>query len=285
LHLLHILPHPHAYPDYSSESERLISKHRQLISQHVAHSEIAAKLLDTEDRLVELIDEFCSLASGTTVLIDITSFPKRFFCFFVQQMLRLDQVKNLVATCTDAGHFGYTQERLAQSPLGPDYIPGFPFNSSDRNETLVISLGYEPLGMKSILETYAEQAKPKFILSFSSDPQAVRRQWNTLRYMRPHRSIDGLRHSAEVIAAWDSERVYQVISRWHKDSAGVVLAPFGPKPHTLGMVLFATQHESSMIYTQPRAYNPSYTKGHGTTWAYMLKWDGTCCYDRTVTQI
>jgi hypothetical protein len=63
------------------------------------------------------------------------------------------------------------------------------------------------------------------------------------------------------------------------DSGPLALAPFGPKPHTLGMALLAMKYDLAMHYTQPRVYHPDYSRGYGRTWAYVVKWNGRACYD------
>jgi hypothetical protein len=83
-----------------------------------------------------------------------------------------------------------------------------------------------------------------------------------------------------VIAAWDAELVYQTLARWTSDGTSLSLAPFGPKPHTLGMALFATKHDLSLWYTQPKVYHPDYTRGSGDTRWYAAKWRGIACLDR-----
>lgn len=280
MHLITIQPPLGGYPDYSnSVAERVAQNRDTLLREKVAFYERPCGLLDVEDQLMSLLNDLISESSNATIILDCTSFPKRFFCFFIRQLLVLPIANNLIVTYTDAGSAGYGR-RLSHDPMRPDYLPGFPFSSMAEGETLVISVGYEPLGMRSIIETYAEQGRPKFLLSFSNDPSATRRQWNTLRYMRPHRAIVDVRENAEVVAAWDAERVYQVLRYWCQNSNGLMLAPFGPKPHTIGMATFAAEYGSCMIYTQPRSYDPSYTRGHGTSWAYVLKWGGTPCYQR-----
>jgi hypothetical protein len=90
------------------------------------------------------------------------------------------------------------------------------------------------------------------------------------------------RDNLEVISAWDTEQVYRTLELWEQDTEGLALAPFGPKPHSLGMALFAIRHDSGLYYTQPKSYNPNYSKGQGDSWAYVVKWDGVPCFDRSV---
>ncbi|HVM62830.1 MAG TPA: hypothetical protein VMV72_18360 [Verrucomicrobiae bacterium] len=79
---------------------------------------------------------------------------------------------------------------------------------------------------------------------------------------------------------WDTEYVFNRLQVWEDNSEGLTLAPFGPKPHTLAMALFAIHRDAGMYYTQPKSYNPNYSSGFGRTWAYVVKWDGVCCYER-----
>jgi hypothetical protein len=89
----------------------------------------------------------------------------------------------------------------------------------------------------------------------------------------------------EVVAAWDAEQIYRTLVRWGGSARGLTLAPFGPKPHTLGMALYALKHGAGMYYAQPQAYNPDYCQGTGETWAYVVKWDGVMAYDRVVASV
>ena len=79
--------------------------------------------------------------------------------------------------------------------------------------------------------------------------------------------------------------MYATLEKWNLDSESLILVPFGPKTHTLGMALFAIKHSSGIYYSQPQAYNPEYTKGIGDSWGYIAKWEGVPCFDRTVRDL
>lgn len=84
-----------------------------------------------------------------------------------------------------------------------------------------------------------------------------------------------------VVPVWDFEQVYLKLQRWDQDADnGLTLAPFGPKPHTLGMALFAIENDCGLYYTQPKSYNPDYSLSQGESWAYVVKWDDVPCFDR-----
>ncbi len=86
--------------------------------------------------------------------------------------------------------------------------------------------------------------------------------------------------SVAVIAAWDAEQVYHKLLSWAGNGERLSLAPFGPKPHTLGMAMFAIKFDASVWYTQPKVYHPEYSRGIGDSWWYAVKWQGIRCFDR-----
>ncbi len=96
---------------------------------------------------------------------------------------------------------------------------------------------------------------------------------------------DIIQNNLEVIAVWDTEQVYKTLERWDQNADGVTLAPFGPKPHSLGMALFAIKHDCGLYNTQPKSYNPDYSRGRGEVWAYVVKWDGIPCYERRIRRL
>jgi hypothetical protein len=121
----------------------------------------------------------------------------------------------------------------------------------------------------------------KIIMPFPPNGGAARRAWNTLRRMvQDPRHLD--RNDIEVVSAWDAEYVYGLLNSWIQDTPHLTLAPFGPKPISLGMTLFAIKNDIGMYYTQPKAYNPEYSLGFGKSLGYLIKYDGVACFDRAV---
>lgn len=58
-----------------------------------------------------------------------------------------------------------------------------------------------------------------------------------------------------------------------------IFAPYGPKPLSIAMALFSSLTNSPVYYTQPKKYNPEYSKGKGTVNAYVLKQNGKSLYE------
>jgi len=57
-----------------------------------------------------------------------------------------------------------------------------------------------------------------------------------------------------------------------------VLAPYGPKPISLAIALFAIETGAPVYYTQPNYYSPDYSTGIKETYAYWIKKDGINLY-------
>jgi hypothetical protein len=200
----------------------------------------------------------------------------------LKRLMAIPSVLNLLVTYTEAGQEGYTEQHLAADVMTPEPFPGFSGRFSDGENNLVISIGFEALGLRSlILSSYREDnANLKVLLPFPAPLETVRRQWNTLREIMEDDPGNLRKDSVAVIAAWDAEQVYHKLLAWAGNGQRLSLAPFGPKPHTLGMALFAIRFDASVWYTQPKVYHPEYSRGIGDSWWYAAKWQGIRCFDR-----
>lgn len=267
-----------AFPDRSIEIKQKTNYHRSLLDI-IRTSDLQANLLASEDDLLDIAKMFLDKAAGiSTVVLDISSFPKRYFCFLTKRLLMAD-VQNVILTYTEPGVDGYSADHLAEDPMTCDHLPGFGGPLPPKGSTLVVSVGFESLNIKPLVEMYGgEKKQTKLVLAFPPDGENTRRQWNTLRQMVT--DPQEVRGNLEVVASWDAELLFKTLVRWNQDADGITLAPFGPKPHTLGMALFAIRYDSGLYYTQPKSYNPDYTTGSGETWAYIAKWNGVTCLER-----
>jgi len=278
VHLMVIQDPPDGSPDYSDETrEKLSENESRLHDAELTFSKELTHLLATEDGLLELIAPYEAAEGSDVIVLDITSFPKRYFCFFLKRLLASERARNVVVTYTEAQE--YTADHLAEDPMSSEHLPGFAAPPPPQT-TLVLSLGFEALSLAQLLEIHGrETIDVHFFLPFPPDGVTTQRTWQTLRQV-VRSQADRARGRVEVIATWDAEQVYSALARLHERGGGLLLAPFGPKPHTMAMALFAMKEDSGMYYTQPKSYNPSYSRGCGETWAYVAKWDGVACFDR-----
>lgn len=269
-----------AYPDFSgAAAKKRDANRRYLLRSGVSFREKTAPLLATEDELLALLDGDEALRSADTLLLDISAFPKRFFCFLVKQLILRNSCRNVIVAYTEAA--AYHHGHVAEDPMPCDFLPGFAAPLERSGGTLVISVGFESLGLGSLLRSYQERrGRVRLISSFPAARDAVHREWRTLFDMVAGDSQDVSVQKVEVIAPWDTELVYRAALRSDTAEPGIAMAPFGPKPHSLGMALYAIKEDVGVYYTQPRAYNPEYSSGAMRTWAYVVKWDGIACFER-----
>jgi hypothetical protein len=280
--LLEILDPEGAFPDYTQETAAKRDIHRQkLDSAGLTFESPPLPLLCNEDVLLSEVEAIKKSPAVNSLIIDITCLPKRFCCFFVKQLTLDDRFRNVVLTYTSPGLAGHTHEHLSEDVLPADYLPGFAGAFVGTTRGLVVSVGFELPGIGSLLEWDPSLGrKMKILLSFPATGEEVRREWRTLKAMFSDEPSDVNLTSVHVVAPWDAELVYDHLQQWKDEVGELVLAPFGPKPHSLGMALFAIKYGSGVVYCQPRSYNPNYSMGIGGTYAYVAKWDGLRCIDR-----
>lgn len=284
--LIEVLDPPDAYPDYSAEIKVRTDQYRQLLNgRNILFHSVVSELLIGEDQLIDIINGFTNrVPSVPTIVLDITSLPKRYFCFFVKRLLLQESFRNVIVTYTQPALGGYTSSHLAEDPMTYEHLPGYGSPLPPSGATMIVSVGFESLGIKPLLEIYSSERKQtRIIMAFPPNGENIKRQWSTLKQMVT--DPQEIRGNIEIIAGWDAEQVYNTLEQWRYDTDGLTLAPFGPKPHSLGMTLFAIKFDSGLYYTQPKSYNPSYSTGQGTTWAYVVKWDGIACFDRSVRRM
>lgn len=238
-------------------------------------------LLATEDEMLGVLKDALSDHPNSFVL-DITGMPKRVFCLFTKRLLLDESIRRLIVTYVEPGPQGHTTDHLAYDPLPCDQLPGFsgPLSDPDRPRILVVSVGFESLSIRSLLEELRDRERgTRFLLPFPNSRANLSRQWETIRSFCDNRSADLPSSTLRAVAPYDAEEVCSLLQRWWDEIGGLTLASYGPKPHSLGMALFATKFDCGMYYTQPQSYNPDYSAGSGNQWAYVVKWDGISCVD------
>lgn len=222
------------------------------------------KLVEPFNAYSTTIDNFLAVVGERNVLVDISSMPKRLFFFLVKRLLS-STFDNIVVTYAEPEK--YSEEPLAENPQLWAPLPGFAGPRrvpSDRS--LIIALGYEPLGLPDlVLSGEFASSRVALLFPFPSSPERVAKNWKFARDLFPN--ID---NSAVNIKRVDGINVPEVF-----DTIGgltdfgdrfAMLAPFGPKPISLAMALYASKMHSmgghcSVSYTQPTVYNPDYSSG------------------------
>lgn len=194
-----------------------------------------------------------------SVLLDITSLPKRMFLFFVKRLLQSHKVRDLVVCYTRAN--GYREGNLTDDAEPPAALPGYArvaMNSG--NSTVIVSVGYMAFNLGELLEQHRARS-PKFLFPFPPGSPSFRRNWRLLHGLlsAPEANVEVKRMSAfDMFGALN----------WIKSLEGTTepnidLIPLGPKPHALAMGLGHTAlgDSAEVLYSQPRLYHPDYSVG------------------------
>lgn len=299
-HFLEVHDPLDAFPNHSDKSRRLIKRNLKSLKSNGINPIIEkCNLLATEDQLLDLLNNWDDRHSADIVILDISSFPKRYFCFLLKQLLQDNKIERLILIYTETGQRGYPLDHLCEDPMPRDHLPGFSASIPPYGGWLVVAIGFETLNISSIVHDYRDpNSKVKFLHSFPPSLHVNRRQWSSLLEIESAGSLPNVAtEDIEVVSLWDSEQVYRRLVKWQNEcissrclsgnrdvnsNSCLALAPFGSKPHTLGMALFAIKNRCGMYYTQPKSYNPSYSSGFGKSWSYVVKWDGIPCINREV---
>jgi hypothetical protein len=241
-----------------------------------------AELFASGGEIVALVDQFSSVC-GPDVILDISSFPKRFFFAFVKRLLGNSNIRTLVATYSLP--VAYHEETLAEDHLPFAHLPLFGPRGvpEPRIDVVVVGAGFMKLGLAELLEPYKQDVVIETFLPFPPGMPSFHRNWEFVREMRAILP-DGVESPIRV-AAFDCSDTFEHLKEiTHQGARNAILAPFGPKPMSLAFCLFAAATSSVVYYTQPTVYNPSYSSGVRSwngrlgAYAYCLRIDGRNLY-------
>lgn len=204
------------------------------------------------------------------LVLDITSLPKRFFFLMTKLAMQRPTVGTIVVAYCQPMTAGYTYQQLAANPEPVRAIPGYgPMNGE--SEMLVVGLGFEPLGLPRLIEDYRDETRSiRILMPFPPGQPYSRRIWRFLQRL----GVDTKGDTVYRVNALDAFESYAQIGSFASEideDAPPTLAPYGPKPMSLGMCLYALKNKASVMYTQPTVYNPDYTKGVGPAWGYCIR--------------
>jgi hypothetical protein len=192
-----------------------------------------------------------------SVVLDVTTMPKRFFLFAVKRLIESNAVQNLVVCYCQA--LRYPEIPLCGDAMPPGTMQGFARVDNPRDERkLVLGVGYVALSVDELLGS--TKSKIDFLFPFPPASPAFRRNWKLLSLLMPQ----DLPSNTEIYRV-DGTDAFEVCSKLV--ALGKVvdldLIPLGPKPHALGMAMacIALDGTAEIIYSQPRVYDVNYSSG------------------------
>ena len=242
----------------------------------VLKSELFASAAD----IVALADDF-ALRCAPHLILDISTFPKRFFFPFIKRLLLSSRIETLIATYTLPKSYGQSlaedHRPFANLPLfGPSQHP------EPKTEVFVMSAGFMKLGISELLDP-DKQVDVRTILPFPPGMPTFRRNWEFIRAMKE--VLPESFKSPVRVSAYDCSDTFSHLREMTDNGRlTAILAPYGPKPMSLAFCLFANLTQSVVYYTQPSVYNPQYSEGTAdwngdlASYAYCIRMHGRDLY-------
>ncbi len=235
-------------------------------------------LLSELHRVVSIASEVVARSDGS-LMIDITSLPKRFFFPFLRYFEQDSQVRNLIVTYTSPARYSGDLSENATDWLN---LPGF-HGDGGKPETLIVAIGFMVENLQSHIATINKHESIKVLIPLPAPLTILRRTWESVYRLEAARSPEKFEHyrvaSNDMSAAFD-----RIISLARESTSSLTFAPFGPKPISAAICLYAFKRGCAVYYPQPRIYNPEYSLGVGevegkrAVFAYWIKHDGRSLY-------
>jgi hypothetical protein len=229
---------------------------------------------------INWINQFISTAEPN-IIVDISCFPKRFFFPIIKILLKEPRVRNLIVTYTLPE--GYPDEDIAENFQDWKPLPLFGGKltpSTPPSELIIVNVGYLAMGLPEELEQGGPNRKIKLIFPFPDYPKSYHKNWYFIRTIE--KNLPPERIEVKHVHTYDTSDAFDhLLSLTNEGQRTSLFAPYGPKPISLAMCIFASLTDSPVYYTQPRTYHPDYTKGvsyvdnnNPETYAYCLRLDG-----------
>jgi len=245
---------------FSQEIKKITDVHESFLKKHLDNrvDVISEHLLAEPSVWYKMINEMAS-EDEVSILLDVSSIPKRIFLFAVKRLMSLPNVKDLVICYTRPE--GYKEGQFTEDAEPPAALPGFGrISQSSGDSTVIVSVGYMAFNLAELLEQNRGKSA-KFIFPFPPGSPGFRRSWKLLHELAP--ALEGQTeikriHAMDMFAALDWIRI-----TCRETTHNIDLIPLGPKPHALAMALAFPEfaERSEILYSQPRLYHPKYSYG------------------------
>jgi hypothetical protein len=222
-------------------------------------------------------------AVSPSVVLDITALPKRFFFPMLRFFVQSNNIKNLLITYTSPAN--YTDEPLYEDIEPWRALPGFT-GTMGRDEHWIVSVGFLVESLRQYLGDNPEHERMKLLIPFPAALAILRRTWESVAKLEGGQlecgnpRFEKLRvDPLDMSSAFD-----RIVSLARGTQKVTAFAPFGPKPTSAAMCLFASAKGSPVYYPQPTVYHPSYAMGirendpEKAVTAYWVKHDGQNLY-------
>lgn len=245
--------------------------------------------LDDIENYIEL-----AIRDSPNLIVDITSFPKRWFFPLIQMCSCDKRVKNLIVNYTVGENYAHT---ISENPEFIRAIPGFSgIEGREHHDYVFVGVGFHSLSMLSLFGDETAH-NIHMLFPFPPGPPGIKKNWQFVEQVERLIKTDTSDEEAKSIidytqlSALDVSQTFDAISAVTLNGTKTsMIAPYGPKPLSLAMCLFSIASEIGELpevpafYSQPQRYALHYTgkaskkSGKVKSSAYCLKIDGNFLY-------
>lgn len=246
-----------AYRERTNDYRSRVNREFSLCDEHLKSS---------IDRVEAIVDE--AIKNCRNVILDITSFPKRWFFVIVRHLLERGVDNLFVCYTLGSGH----AQVLSENPEALRALPTFASTEGRTHHDYVfVGVGFQTSGMRTLLNDETANSL-QLLFPFPPGPPLSERNWRFAQHVEQlvhqDRNFDtaaGLIKYMQVDSR-DVSQCFDVIRMVTQDGSRTsVLVPYGPKPFSLAMCLYSLACESShmpevpVFYAQPKRYSDRYT--------------------------
>ena len=220
------------------------------------------ELLSSPLAWAEDIRTFVEKSNGKVVL-DISCFPKRFFFYLLKDLLLNDTVEDFLVSYSAAE--SYFEGELAEEALSNSFLPSFQSTQHPPKDPdiALIGVGFMPFTMPDDIKAQYGSTDVALIFPYPSTAPSYQRSWEFLRQVENvfHSDLIGGSKICRVAPLDAPNALAHINMLTHDGEKFAIFAPYGPKPHSMAMCIYATLNECPVIYTQPVVYRPDYSIG------------------------
>ncbi len=247
---------------------RLTTQYRsELLSAGFRGEDVPKTMLLCELDSIQAELDACLSKGIPDILLDISAMPKRWFFPLTQFLMRDPRARTVVVTYASPERYGQV---LACNPEPMRVLPGYYHtDGATSHDILAVGIGFEPLLLPSLFDQI-KCDQVRLLFPFPPGPPGYQRNWafvksidDMMEVERGSKSLDRIQlHMHDCPQIFDALR--KMTDSGNQTSA---LAPYGPKPMSLAMCLFAlAANDASKVripvyYAQPKRYMTDYSTG------------------------
>ena len=264
-----------------------LEKRRHVAESIFTNHEYSTETFELLSRVGDIYKWYSSLSeSYEKLILDISCLPKRFFFPLVKKICSDDSITDFVVCYTDPEKYG--KQPLSSNHEPCRVLPAFNDNSTsnDHYDSVLIGVGYSAMNFPEYLAEKSRAGQINLLLPFPPGPPSYKNNWQFVKDIN-----DAFPREADLepirVSSRNVPSIFNKICKLtNRGNMKTWLAPYGPKPMSLAMCLYAILCDNCAVYyTQPKVYSPNYSLGVRRTqegvnevFSYVIKLGGQKIY-------